>query len=799
MHLASHSHHSQPFVPPSPYPNPYNHPLRTNHPAYNHHYDKENDSFSLALTPAASVTSPYQQQDNFQIPGGVQGHYSGHWRNSTPLISPQPVFAASPFPIAPASTGVLADLISRLDHLQQDNARLRQSQAEQRAELNVLREIIVHRTEAADSAASHSSSNMWGSFLDVVKGDRGLLPGEEPGTDRLRYSTDFPKVKFWQQSAWNDHEKTLKGSVQIGQVVGVKGKSRSAQGENVSCLFVEDANGVPVDGHYIRRAREFATNFLDYLKAHTKNVGKWEKVDIRAREAFIDALRRKFPEFQVCEDNWKGHQLMKSIYYDRVARPPRTGKPKQESADLEDAKYVLDATSPLEVTLSPEVSTHSPIDPKTSTLPQDDQARSSQDAAPTTSDAQGEHPDLIVPTLKRPCPTPGPDAAPSKRPNLTVDTTLLGSGTNPATPGAAALTPAVIKDTTRSASLTVSDDTPNEGNDDACTVVLPKSVVSKGKDRVRLRVAANLVHNTVPVAMGLAVPASTAAVDISQSSSVGGAESATTAPISAQAANDCTSGTSTSLGAGATSLCTPPASSKVKAGPSGNSNAQPKIKTLSRQWPPPPSETQLKYVYAREDWCIANPQGTLAEFEKHYTGELSRADKQKLGRRYKVHPSFFHNHLKDYPESLIRDLLECQDVQARILEIKGNAPKDETLYKSVASLLTTISEAVFFRRNNVRHAASWLPRQMPSQKSYGAIPFVRAQQSGKRSSESSGPTSSTYRTGTGKGPKMTGAGDSETRELNGSSFLLMGQASRTGPAALLQEDVSLHIDHSIGH
>ncbi|KAI0364297.1 hypothetical protein BV20DRAFT_974620 [Pilatotrama ljubarskyi] len=53
----------------------------------------------------------------------------------------------------------------------------------------------------------------------------------------------------------------------------------------------------------------------------------------------------------------------------------------------------------------------------------------------------------------------------------------------------------------------------------------------------------------------------------------------------------------------------------------------------SKPWPPPDSETQPKWIYARK-WLEEHPEGTRSAFEHHYTKELSTSEKRKLSRQY---------------------------------------------------------------------------------------------------------------------------------------------------------------------
>lgn len=210
-------------------------------------------------------------------------------------------------------------------------------------------------------------------------------------------------MKWWKENSWRAYIKAGRGSSKIGKSTGNQGKTRAANGENVSCLYIEDADGVAVDGHCVRRLREFAANTLTYMKEQKLLLGatRWEDVDVRVRETCVDALRRKCPELQACEDNWKTHVFMKEAYYENIGRPPRSKKTEPVPVSLDDAEYVVDDS------VSP-----SPID-------EDPPMSLPTATASVSSSAPRPKP---RPKRKTPPDSETAGAGPSKRPHLTVAT-----------------------------------------------------------------------------------------------------------------------------------------------------------------------------------------------------------------------------------------------------------------------------------------------------------------------------------------------------------------------------------------
>jgi len=59
---------------------------------------------------------------------------------------------------------------------------------------------------------------------------------------------DYPKVQFWDRRTWDTHVKNKKDSTSINQSAPQRGGARKSQNINVTMQYVEDGDGVPVDG-----------------------------------------------------------------------------------------------------------------------------------------------------------------------------------------------------------------------------------------------------------------------------------------------------------------------------------------------------------------------------------------------------------------------------------------------------------------------------------------------------------------------------------------------------------------------
>jgi hypothetical protein len=118
---------------------------------------------------------------------------------------------------------------------------------------------------------------------------------------------DYPMVKYWHRHEWNSE------SIQVA-VIGAPGKTRASQGENVTMKFIEDENGNIIDGYRASIIRKFARELWSGLANIGKAPKTWGKVDARVATEYRTEMGRKFPELQLCDDDWKA-DLIATINY----------------------------------------------------------------------------------------------------------------------------------------------------------------------------------------------------------------------------------------------------------------------------------------------------------------------------------------------------------------------------------------------------------------------------------------------------------------------------------------------------
>jgi hypothetical protein len=77
----------------------------------------------------------------------------------------------------------------------------------------------------------------------------------------------------------------------------------------VKMLYVEDENGVPVDGHRATEIRRITRSIWVHLASVGKAPKSWMKADILTAEHYRREMKRHFPELQLCELDWKSDQI----------------------------------------------------------------------------------------------------------------------------------------------------------------------------------------------------------------------------------------------------------------------------------------------------------------------------------------------------------------------------------------------------------------------------------------------------------------------------------------------------------
>lgn len=123
---------------------------------------------------------------------------------------------------------------------------------------------------------------------------------------------DYPKIKFWFKRQWtefsNDHSTNGTSGLQA------RGRSRAAQGINVSMQYVELEDGTVISGDRATQIRKFARAIWVSVSKTGAPPSKWGQADIQTRQQYLSTMGSRFPELRFCDLEWKMDQIATDNY-----------------------------------------------------------------------------------------------------------------------------------------------------------------------------------------------------------------------------------------------------------------------------------------------------------------------------------------------------------------------------------------------------------------------------------------------------------------------------------------------------
>ncbi|KAI0077276.1 hypothetical protein K474DRAFT_1707450 [Panus rudis PR-1116 ss-1] len=146
--------------------------------------------------------------------------------------------------------------------------------------------------------------------------------GHSPSDAGLDVISKRPeKVKYWRANEWSDAIKARKQKNAIatavgGQVTGKRGKTRAAKGENVSLGYMEDRDGKTIDGYTANAMRNHCRAVWIHICDSDEYVTprSWGEASVKVKEYFNAAMKAHFPEFGLCELDWKADRFATDLY-----------------------------------------------------------------------------------------------------------------------------------------------------------------------------------------------------------------------------------------------------------------------------------------------------------------------------------------------------------------------------------------------------------------------------------------------------------------------------------------------------
>jgi hypothetical protein len=123
---------------------------------------------------------------------------------------------------------------------------------------------------------------------------------------------DYPKIKFWFKRQWTE----FSNSHPTNSISGpqARGRSRAAQGINVSMQYVELEDGTIISGDRATEIRKFARAIWVSISKTDAPPSKWGQADIQTRQKYLSSMGFRFPELRFCDLEWKSDQIATDNY-----------------------------------------------------------------------------------------------------------------------------------------------------------------------------------------------------------------------------------------------------------------------------------------------------------------------------------------------------------------------------------------------------------------------------------------------------------------------------------------------------
>ena len=153
-------------------------------------------------------------------------------------------------------------------------------------------------------------------------------------SEQLLNHSNYPKVRFWFRKDWVNQKKEKLGITKVIESSTTGDKGRGPTSINVTLRYVEDEQGVVVDGFRASEMRKFARSIWNQLAGAGKAPRSWGKAELDVASHYRREMRRRFPELGFCEYDWKADQLATDNYPNWVSNHLQEVPVKRESSDI---------------------------------------------------------------------------------------------------------------------------------------------------------------------------------------------------------------------------------------------------------------------------------------------------------------------------------------------------------------------------------------------------------------------------------------------------------------------------------
>ena len=176
--------------------------------------------------------------------------------------------------------------------------------------------------------AQSSNSNISSMSTSPTPNFATTVLSEQPLTH-----SNYPKVRFWFRKDWINQKKEKLGVMKVNESSTTGDKGRGPMGVNVTLRYVEDEQGVVVDGFHASEMRKFARSIWNQLARAGKAPRSWGKAELDVAAHYRREMRCRFPELGLCEYDWKADQLATDNYPNWISNRLQEVPVKRESSD----------------------------------------------------------------------------------------------------------------------------------------------------------------------------------------------------------------------------------------------------------------------------------------------------------------------------------------------------------------------------------------------------------------------------------------------------------------------------------
>ncbi|TCD64504.1 hypothetical protein EIP91_004032 [Steccherinum ochraceum] len=153
-----------------------------------------------------------------------------------------------------------------------------------------------------------------GQIPPVIAGLLGVMGRQDEQDYRLLTPVECSGVRFYTQNSWKQW-KAENVNTGVGSVTA-DSTTTHRTGENVMMRFMETLDGATVSGARASEMRRQCRGYFQLLLDLGIAPARWSQASSQAIGLVFRELRKAFPEFRACENDWKARLFVTIIYPD---------------------------------------------------------------------------------------------------------------------------------------------------------------------------------------------------------------------------------------------------------------------------------------------------------------------------------------------------------------------------------------------------------------------------------------------------------------------------------------------------